>query len=87
MIDRKRLASWCYRLAWHAARVYWFVARPRMRGVKCVITRGDEVLLIRHTYGDRGAWELPGGSIKRGEAPLAAARRETFEEVGLSISD
>lgn len=87
MVDRAWLLSGFYRVAYQAARVYWFVARPRKHGVKCVITRGDEVLLVRHTYGDRRAWDLPGGSIKRGEEPLVAARRETLEEVGLSISE
>ena len=87
MFDRAWFLSRFYRVAYQAARVWWFFAQPKMRGVKCVITRGEDVLLVRHTYGDRHAWELPGGSIKRGEEPLAAARRETREEVGLAISD
>jgi 8-oxo-dGTP pyrophosphatase MutT (NUDIX family) len=87
MVDRAWLLSRFYRVAYQAARVYWFFVRPKKRGVKCAITRGDEVLLVRHTYGDRRAWDLPGGSIKRGEEPLAAARREILEELGLSISD
>jgi 8-oxo-dGTP pyrophosphatase MutT (NUDIX family) len=87
VIDRAWVLSRFYRVAYQGARVWWFLARPKMRGVKCVITRGDEVLLVRHTYGDRRAWELPGGSIKRGEEPLAAARRETLEELGLAIPD
>jgi ADP-ribose pyrophosphatase YjhB (NUDIX family) len=40
------------------------------------------VLLVRHTYGRR-SWDVPGGAIKRGEPPLAAARREMDEELGL----
>ncbi|HEY5318690.1 MAG TPA: NUDIX domain-containing protein [Solirubrobacteraceae bacterium] len=87
MIDRAWVLSRFYRVAYQLARVYWFFARPTKRGVKCVITRGDEVLLVRHTYGDRRAWELPGGAIKRGEAPIEAARREMREELSLSISD
>jgi 8-oxo-dGTP pyrophosphatase MutT (NUDIX family) len=87
MLDRAWLLSRFYRVAYQFARVYWFLTRPTKRGVKCVITRGDEVLLVRHTYGDRRAWDLPGGAIKRGEAPVEAARRETHEELGLSISD
>jgi 8-oxo-dGTP pyrophosphatase MutT (NUDIX family) len=52
-----------------------------------VIMRGDDVLLVRHTYGNRNAWELPGGAIKRGEKPVDAARREMREELSLAIDD
>jgi NAD+ diphosphatase len=48
-----------------------------------VVVDGDRVLFVRHTYGDRSAWELPGGNPRRGEAPPAAARREAREELGL----
>ncbi len=72
-----------YRAAYAALRVYWFVARPQTRGVKCIITDGDRVLLVRHTYGPR-SWDLPGGSIKRGEQAAAAASREMTEELGIT---
>lgn len=75
-----------YRLAYRALRVYWFLLRPKLSGVKCVLTDRDEVLLVRHTYGPR-VWELPGGAIKRREPPLSAARREIAEELGVSIDD
>lgn len=87
MVDRAWILSRFYRVAFQLARVYWFVVRPRKSGVKCAITRGDEVLLVRHTYGDRRAWDMPGGAIKRGEAPVEAARRETQEELSLSIAE
>jgi 8-oxo-dGTP pyrophosphatase MutT (NUDIX family) len=51
-------------------------------GVKCVLTDGESVLLVRHTYGSR-AWDLPGGGCRRGEPPVDAARREMREELGL----
>jgi 8-oxo-dGTP pyrophosphatase MutT (NUDIX family) len=51
-----------------------------------VLTHGEYVLLVRHTYGP-GAWELPGGAIHRGEEPVATASREMNEELGLSIDD
>jgi 8-oxo-dGTP pyrophosphatase MutT (NUDIX family) len=73
-----------YRLAYSGLRVYWFLARPAVDGVKCVLTNGQRVLLVRHSYGPR-AWELPGGSIKRREPPLTAARREMAEELGVTI--
>jgi 8-oxo-dGTP pyrophosphatase MutT (NUDIX family) len=66
--------------------VWWFVARPTVRGVKCAIVDGDRILLVRHTYGSR-AWDLPGGAIKRREAPIDAAVREVAEELGLDIAD
>ncbi|HZU61408.1 MAG TPA: NUDIX domain-containing protein [Solirubrobacteraceae bacterium] len=75
-----------YRSAYCALRVYWFLARPSSRGVKCVLTHGEYVLLVRHTYGP-GSWELPGGGLRRGEEPVAAARREMSEELGLAIED
>jgi 8-oxo-dGTP pyrophosphatase MutT (NUDIX family) len=75
-----------YRLAYAGLTVYWRVSRPTMTGVKCLITDGDRVLLVRHAYGRR-AWDLPGGSRKRGESPRAAARREMHEELGVTIDD
>ena len=55
-------------------------------GVKCVLTDGDRVLLVRHTYGTR-QWDLPGGGRHRRERSLDAARREIREELGLEIDD
>jgi 8-oxo-dGTP pyrophosphatase MutT (NUDIX family) len=75
-----------YRFAYATLRVYWFVARPSVDGVKCLLTDGDRVLLVRHTYG-RAQWLVPGGSVKRGERPLSAARREIREELGIDIED
>lgn len=75
-----------FRCAHAALRVYWFVLRPTVQGVKCVLTDGERVLLVRHTYGRR-CWDLPGGSVKRGESPLSTARREMSEELGVTIDD
>ncbi len=49
------------------------------------VNAGGEVVLVRqyrHAIG-RWAWELPAGSLRRGEDPQAAARRECHEEIGL----
>jgi 8-oxo-dGTP pyrophosphatase MutT (NUDIX family) len=74
------------RCAYVGLRVYWFVARPKVVGVKCVLMHDDRVLLVRHTYGRR-SWDLPGGTVKRREDPIEAARREMHEELGRRIED
>jgi 8-oxo-dGTP pyrophosphatase MutT (NUDIX family) len=76
-----------YRVGYRVLRVFWLATSPPKRGVKCVLMRGPEVILVRHTYGPRRRWELPGGGIKRREEPLDAARRETQEELGVDVSD
>jgi 8-oxo-dGTP pyrophosphatase MutT (NUDIX family) len=72
-----------YRCGYYALRAYVLLLRRPSRGVKCVLGHGGEVLVVRHTYGPPG-WELPGGGLHRGEDPLAAARREMAEELGLA---
>jgi 8-oxo-dGTP pyrophosphatase MutT (NUDIX family) len=82
-LKAKRVAMRC---AYVALRAYWFLARPNVVGVKCIVLSGDDVLLVRHTYGRRN-WDLPGGTVKRREVPLDAARREMNEELGRRIED
>jgi 8-oxo-dGTP pyrophosphatase MutT (NUDIX family) len=77
-----------YRVAYRLMNAWAFVRRPRVRG--CMVLLSDEhgrVLLVRHTYGDRRAWELPGGWVERHEEPIEAARRETREELGADVTD
>jgi ADP-ribose pyrophosphatase YjhB (NUDIX family) len=64
------------------ARVYWRVCKPRTVGVRAIVTDGQGVLLVRHSY--RAGWFLPGGGVKRGEPLVAAIRRELREEVGIA---
>ena len=82
-LQARRLAMRC---AYAGLRTYWFLLRPQITGVKCVVTHGEDVLLVRHTYGHRD-WDLPGGTVKRHERPLDAARREMNEELGRRIED
>jgi 8-oxo-dGTP pyrophosphatase MutT (NUDIX family) len=76
-----------YRVAHLGLRMYWRVLRPHTRAVKCIVREGDAVLFVRHAYGDRRSWELPGGGIKRGEDPRDGAAREAREELGLDLAD
>ncbi len=75
-----------YRLAYRVLQLVWWLTRPSQAGVKCIVSAGDRVLLVRHTYGSR-AWDLPGGMAKRREAPTDTARREMAEELGLERDD
>jgi ADP-ribose pyrophosphatase YjhB (NUDIX family) len=75
------LGRLAYRFAYAGLLVWSHVFRPHTRGVKCIVCAGDEVLLVRHSYGS-GDWDLPGGFVRRGEAYADAARRELAEELG-----
>ena len=72
-----------YRVAYRLLTVSALVRRRRGRGVKCVLAHGDSIVLVRHTYGPRRMWHIPGGGIHRGESTLDAAAREMREELGL----
>jgi 8-oxo-dGTP pyrophosphatase MutT (NUDIX family) len=81
----------------HPARLFYLIGGPVLRvknvfgwlfgaryiGVQILATRRDgrEVLLVRTTYSP--GWSFPGGGVKRGEPPQAAALRELREETGL----
>lgn len=80
---RVPLLRTAYRVAYHLIGLDAVVRRPRGRGVKCVLAHGESVVLVRHTYGPRRTWHIPGGGLKRGETTIDAARREMHEELGL----
>ncbi len=50
-----------------------------------IVMKGDQVLLVRHTYGaGKGRLIIPGGYVKLGETPQAAAIREVMEETAIT---
>ncbi len=67
-------------------RIYWKLFRPKTFGVKAVVVLEREIgniLLVRHTYGDKSLWNLPGGKYNpRKETPETAIQRELREELG-----
>ncbi len=71
-----------------AHRVRLFFRRAfqiRTRGVKAVVLRGREVLLIRHSYFATDRYMLPGGGVGRKETALEAGIREALEETGCRL--
>lgn len=59
-------------------------APPLPPVVAAIVTSPDGVLAVRRKDG-KPPWTFPGGEIRRGETPAAAAIRETREETGLDI--
>src|SRR6266567_435464 len=73
-----------FRLGYPLARIWWQLARPRHEGAVVAVYVGPALLLVRSSYGF--GWHLPGGGVRRGEIPEAAAQRELAEEIGLVTS-
>src|SRR6201999_206118 len=71
------------RVGFRLARAWWHLRRPDHEGALVAIYVGQALLLLKSSY--RAEWNFPGGSIRPGEAPDAAARREMEEEIGLSV--
>jgi len=53
--------------------------------VLVAIRRGDEILLVKHTYGPTELWALVAGFVEAGESLEEAVHREVAEEVGLTV--
>src|SRR5438132_475334 len=71
-----------FRLGFPLARIWWQLTCPRHEGAVVAVYVGPALLLVRSSY--RIGWHLPGGGVRRGEMPEAAARRELAEEIGLT---
>lgn len=79
----RRLRVLAIRMAGRALAVRRRLLKPVTLGVRILLVRDGEVLLVRHTY--MSGWYLPGGGLRRRETLEAAIRREAREEVGASF--
>jgi 8-oxo-dGTP pyrophosphatase MutT (NUDIX family) len=71
------------RLLYLGFRIYCFIFRPKTLGVRVMLIRNGQALLVRQTY--LPGWFMPGGGVDRGETLDEAARREAREEVGAEL--
>ncbi len=71
------------RLLYLGYRIYLFFVRPIQTGVRVMMIKDGQVLLVRQTY--LPGWFMPGGRLKRGETLETAARREVREETGAQL--
>jgi 8-oxo-dGTP diphosphatase len=70
-----------FRVGFPLACIWWRLVRPRHQGAAVAVYVGSALLVVHQSY--RNGWHLPGGGVRRGEMPEAAARRELAEEIGL----
>ncbi len=66
--------------------LWWWLTRPCTVGVRGLVQNDTgEILLVRHSYGNRH-WFLPGGGHRGNESPEQALVREMREETGLEVA-
>jgi len=57
-------------------------------GSLCYVVQDGQVLLLKRERPPHvGLWSPPGGKMEHGESPQECARREIFEETGLTLGE
>ena len=86
-----KLKHYIYSVIMPFRRLYWRLLNPKTFGVKILIRHPqnqNEILLIRHSYGNQTLWNIPGGGFNPNkELAKEAAVREVQEEVGVAVMD
>jgi 8-oxo-dGTP pyrophosphatase MutT (NUDIX family) len=73
-----------YRFGYLFMRLIWRFTNPVTIGVRLLLVKDNQALLVQHTY-QPDQWFFPGGGVKKGETIEQAARREAAEEVGADL--
>lgn len=66
-------------------RFYWHYYKPDLHGVACLAECEGKILLIRHRYGKKNIWTVPGGNKRQYEKAKPAAVREIWNLMGIDI--
>ncbi len=70
-------------VAYYCLRRWKRLTKSPTRGAAVAVWYEGKILVVRHSY--RPGYSLPGGQIKKNEAPASAAARELSEEVGIQV--
>ncbi len=64
------------------------IRHPGAAAIVPLTAQGGVLLIRQYRYAlDADIWEIPAGTLDPGESPLACARRELEEEVGVTAED
>lgn len=67
------------------ASTFWKIVKPVTVGVRILLLKNDEILLVKHTYSE--SWFLPGGGLKKGETFQQGIERELKEELEITVTE
>ncbi|MBN9376818.1 MAG: hypothetical protein BGO14_01465 [Chlamydiales bacterium 38-26] len=62
---------------------------PQVQVAACYLEVNNQILLLQKAQRtlEEGKWGVPAGKLEPGESPENAAKRELFEETGITIKD
>ncbi len=70
--------------SYHAIKaVFLSLFAKRTVGVRILLVKDEQVLLVKHTY--QPGWYTIGGGVEAKETPRVAIERELLEEVGVTL--
>jgi len=75
--------NWFYKIAYPVFTFLLSFFRPITIGVRLLLVKEGQVLLVRHVY--QNGWFLVGGGANRHETLEQTARREAHEEAGAEL--